>query len=155
MSAKAVAKIPNDSQAIWMLGGLYEVLLSSDETGGKATVVKFTVPVGAAPPLHIHDSDETVYVIDGTLNYHIGGETFEGGPGSIFHIPAGVEECFEPTSLLTIIGVYHGGTMDKFFAEAGEPAQRREVPPAPTSPPDVERLAAIGARHGLQLIPPG
>ena len=44
--------------------------------------------------------------------------------------------------------------MEKFFAEAGEPAARREVPPAPTSPPDVERLAAIGARYGLQLIPP-
>jgi quercetin dioxygenase-like cupin family protein len=154
MAGKAVAKTPSESQAIWMLGGLYEVLLSSDETGGETTVVQFTIPVGAAPPLHIHDADETVYVIDGTLTYHIGGETYEGGPGSIFHIPAGVEEFFEPTSRLKIIGVYHGGTMDKFFAEAGEPAPRREVPPAPTAPPDVERLAEIGARHGLQLIPP-
>jgi quercetin dioxygenase-like cupin family protein len=154
MSGKAVAKASKGSQAIWMLGGLYEVLLSSDETEGTATVVQFTVPVGAAPPLHVHDCDETVYVIEGTLKYHIGGETFDGGPGSIFHIPAGVEENFEPTSMLKVIGVYHGGTMDKFFAEAGEPAAKREVPPAPTSPPDVERLAEIGARHGLQLIPP-
>lgn len=155
MSAKAIAKTRSERRSIWMLGGLYEVLLSGEETDGTATVVQFTIPVGAAPPLHVHDCDETVYVIDGTLNYHIGGETFEGGPGSVIHIPAGVAETFEPTSLLKILAVYHGGRMDKFFAEAGEPAKRQEVPPPPTSPPDVERLGQIAARHGLQLIPSG
>jgi quercetin dioxygenase-like cupin family protein len=154
MASKAVAKAQGESQAIWMLGGLYEVLVSSDESGGKATVIEFTVPVGAAPPLHMHDCDETVYVIEGTLKYHLDGKTIDGGPGSVFHIPAGTKEFFEPTSLLKIIGIYHGGSMDKFFAEAGEPAQKREVPPPPSAPPDVERLAEIGARHGLTLVPP-
>ena len=119
MSAKAVAKASGQGKAIWMLGGLYEVLLSGDEAGGKVTVVQFTVPVGAAPPLHVHDCAETVYVLDGTLRYHIDGETFEGGPGSIFHIPAGVEENFEPTSLVKIVGVYHGGSMDKVLRRGG------------------------------------
>ncbi len=152
MAGKALAKNPGSGQAMWMLGGLYEVLLSSDETDGKTTVIQFTIPVVAAPPLHVHDSDETVYVVEGTLRYHIGGETFEGGPGSIFHIPAGTEEFFEPTSTLKIIGTYQPGGIDKFFAEAGEPAKSREIPPAPTSPPDVARLAEIGSRHGLTLI---
>jgi len=40
------------------------------------------------------------------------------------------------------------------FAEAGEPAPRREIPPAPTSPPDVDRLARIGARHGVEIKRP-
>jgi len=154
MSGKAVAKSSTSSQAIWMLGGLYEVLLGTDESNGTATVVQFTVPVGASPPPHVHDCDETVIVLEGTARYHVNGEAFEAGPGSIFHFPAGTEETFEPTSMLKFIGVYHGGSMDKFFAEAGEPAPRREVPPAPTSPPDIERLVQIGARHGLQLIPP-
>ena len=73
-------------------------------------MVQFTIPVGAAPPLHVHDCAETAYVLDGTLRYHIGGETFDGGPGSIFHIPAGVEENFDPTSLRKIVGVYQAGT---------------------------------------------
>jgi len=154
MSDKVVAKAPNQGDAIWMLGGLYEILLSGADTGGTATVVQFTIPVGAAPPNHIHDCAETVFVLEGTLKYHVGGETFEGGPGSIFHIPAGVDEFFEPTSLLKIIGIYHGGSMDAFFREAGEPAQSRVVPPAPTEPPDVARLEEIGNRNGLQLIPP-
>jgi quercetin dioxygenase-like cupin family protein len=154
MSGKAVAKNREQGQAIWMLGGLYEVLLSSDDTDGKSTLIQFTIPVGAAPPLHRHDCDETVYVVEGTLNYHIGGEVFEGAPGSVFHIPAGTEENFEPTTTLKIIAKYEPGGIDKFFAEAGEPAKSRNIPPAPTSPPDVARLAEIGARHGLHLISP-
>ncbi|HEX5268563.1 MAG TPA: cupin domain-containing protein [Acidimicrobiales bacterium] len=154
MSGKAVVKDLGKGQAVWMLGGLYEVLVSADETSGKTTVMHFTIPVGAAPPLHCHDGDETVYLLEGTLHYHIGGETFEGGPGSIFYIPAGTEENFEPTSTVKLLVKYEPGGIDKFFTEAGEPATAREVPPAPTAPPDIAGLVEIGARHGLRLIPP-
>ena len=154
MSGKAVVNGVGRGRAIWMLGGLYEVLVSGDETNGQSTVMHFTIPAGAAPPLHRHDGDETVFVLEGTLNYHIGGETFEGGPGSVFHIPAGTEERFEPTSTVKLVVNYAPGGIDRFFAEAGEPATTREIPPAPTSPPDIERLAQIGATHGLHLVPP-
>lgn len=154
MSGKAVVSGVGRGRAIWMLGGLYEVLVSGDETNGKTTVMHFTIPVGAAPPLHRHDGDETVFVLEGTLNYHIGGETFEGGPGSVFHIPAGTEENFEPTSMVKLVVHYEPGGIDRFFTAAGEPARTREIPPAPTAPPDIERLAQIGAAHGLHLVPP-
>jgi len=49
---------------------------------------------------------------------------------------------------------YRPGGIEKFFAEAGEPARRREVPPAPTSPPDIARLVEIGKRHGMDIQPP-
>jgi quercetin dioxygenase-like cupin family protein len=29
-------------------------------------------------------------VLDGTLRYHIGGKDYDGAPGSVFHVPAGV-----------------------------------------------------------------
>jgi hypothetical protein len=50
--------------------------------------------------------------------------------------------------------IYTPGGMDKFFAEAGEPAQRRAVPPPSDAPPDIERLGAIAQKHGLQLKVP-
>ncbi|MFI9206037.1 hypothetical protein [Streptomyces sp. NPDC053048] len=45
------------------------------------------------------------------------------------------------------------GGIDKFFAEAGEPAQRRELPPQSEAPPDVDRLIEIGKRHGILMQP--
>jgi quercetin dioxygenase-like cupin family protein len=139
-----------------MLGGLYETLVSSDETNGAMTVMQFTVPVGMGPPPHSHDGIEVVHVLDGTLNYHLGGELIEAGPGDTVFIPAGTVETFEPTTTAKIVITYSPGGIEKFFAEAGERAPRREIPPTPTSPPDVERLTRLGAQHGLHIqAPPG
>jgi mannose-6-phosphate isomerase-like protein (cupin superfamily) len=156
MSEKSVVRKSGEGDAYWMLGGLYEVLLSSDDTNGASTVMQFTIPEGAGPPPHTHNCVEDVYIVDGTVKYHIGGELLDAGPGTLVHLPAGTLETFEPQGRVRLIATYMPGGIEKFFAEAGERAPRREVPPAPTSPPDVERLAAIGAKYGLELqAPPG
>ena len=55
-----------------------------------------------------------------------------------------------------MVATYSPGGIEKFFAEVGEKAQRREVPPPPSEPPDFEKIAAAGAKHGLELqAPPG
>jgi quercetin dioxygenase-like cupin family protein len=154
MAGESVVRQSGEGEAFWMLGGLYEVKAASAETGGALTAMEMTIPAGMGPPPHTHPGAESVYVLDGTLRYHIGDETIEGGPGSFFHIPEGVVENFEPTSDVRVLVLYTPGGIDEFFAEAGEPAERREVPPAPAEPPDIERLTAIGEKHGMQIRPP-
>ncbi|MGI5198297.1 cupin domain-containing protein [Streptomyces sp. CA-288835] len=153
MAKNAHVRHSGDGKAFWMLNGLYEVKASSDETNGAMTVMEMTIPEGMGPPPHTHPGTESVYVIEGTLRYHIAGETVEGGPGSFFHIPEGTLERFEPTSTVRMLTTYTPGGIDKFFAEAGEPAQRRELPPQSDTPPDVDRLIEIGKRHGVQMQP--
>jgi mannose-6-phosphate isomerase-like protein (cupin superfamily) len=128
--------------------------LSGEETGGAVTVMQFTIPEGTGPPPHVHDGDETVTVLDGRARFHIGANTVELGPGAVVHFPAGTQETFEPIGQVRIVVTYTPGGIDKFFAEAGEPAQTRAIPPPPTSPPDFEHLAPIASRHGLHLLPP-
>ena len=156
MADETVVRQQGDGDAIWMLGGLYEVKAAADETGGALTVMEMTIPPGMGPPPHVHDGGESVYVLEGSVRYHIGDEEVEGGPGSFFYVPEGVVENFEPTgdSNLRVLVMYTPGGIDKFFAEAGEPAQARELPPPPSAPPDVERLAEIGARYGLEIRQP-
>jgi quercetin dioxygenase-like cupin family protein len=154
MAGKTVVRKRGEGEAIWMLGGLYEVKASSDETGGGMTVMEFTVPVGMGPPPHTHEGAELVYVLEGTARYRIGEETIDAGPGTVIHFPAGTLETFEPTSTLRVLIVYTPGGIDRFFAEAGEPAQAREAPPAPSTPPDVNRIASIGERYGLHIKAP-
>lgn len=151
--AQAISHKAGDGQAFWMLGGLYEVLVSSDETNGAATVMQMTVPPGMGPPPHLHHKGvtETVYVVEGTLTYQIDGKKIEGAAGSVFRIPPDTVESFEPKTRTRVVITYEPGGIEKFFAEAGESAQRREVPPAPTSQPDVERLKKIGAKYGVEI----
>ena len=154
VASEAVVRHRGEGTATWMLGGLYEARLTGEETGGAMTIMEFTIPVGMAPPPHTHAQDEVVYILEGTARYHLGDRTVDVGPGSVVFIPRGLRETFVPTTALRMIAVYLPGGADRFFAEAGEPAPRREAPPAPSAPPDLDRLAAIAARHGLALFPP-
>jgi quercetin dioxygenase-like cupin family protein len=137
-----------------MLDSLYEVRASADETGGELTVIEMTIAQG--PPPHVHNCGESVYVLEGSIRFHIGGEVHQAGPGDFFYVPAGVEEKFEPVGEegARLLVLYTPGGLDRFFAEAGEPAQRRELPPPSETPPDLERLASIAEKHGLQLKAP-
>jgi quercetin dioxygenase-like cupin family protein len=153
---KTVVRKQGEGKAFWMLGGLYEVKAASDETDGKLTVMEMTIPAGMGPPPHTHPGAEAVYILEGTLRYHIDGETIEGGPGSFFYIPKGTLENFEPTETIRVLVIYApGANIELFFAEAGEEAQAREIPPPPESPPNIEELVAIGERYGMEIRPPG
>src|SRR5437016_12771580 len=116
MSEKTVVHTSGEAQAFWMLGGLYEMLLSSDETNGAVTVMQMTVPAGMGPPPHTHPGTETVCVLDGTLNYEIGGETFAGGPGATFFISEGIVERFDPSTEVKVLITYTPGGIERFFA---------------------------------------
>jgi quercetin dioxygenase-like cupin family protein len=156
MAGTTVVRQPGEGDAIWMLNSLYEVRASSDDTGGELTAMEMTIPPGMGPPPHVHEGGESVYVLEGQVRYHIGGDVHEGGPGTFFYVPAGIEENFEPADdkPVRLLVVYTPGGMDGFFKEAGEPAERREIPPPSDAPPDIERLSAIAQRHGLELRVP-
>ena len=154
MTEKQAVRRPEDSQAIWFLGGLYETRVSSDETAGAITVMEFTIPEGAAPPPHVHRQHETVYIVDGKARYIIGDDTIEVGAGDVVDLPEGTKETFEPIGQLHMLVTYVPGGMDKFFVEVGEPAAERRIPDAPSSPPDFQHLAEVGAKYGLELLGP-
>jgi quercetin dioxygenase-like cupin family protein len=154
MANTTVTRKVDEAKRIWMLGGLYHVLAAGDETGGAVTIIEMTLPAGMGPPPHTHPGGEAVYVLEGKLRYHIADSVVEGGPGAFFYVPAGTTENFEPLELSRILVIYTPGGIDRFFDEAGEPAQSNELPPPPSSPPDLDRLIEIGARFGMEIQAP-
>lgn len=155
MPAEVVTRKGDEGQAYWFLGGLYEVLVSGEESGGEVTVMRITVPAGNGPPPHTHSGPEIMYVLEGDVQAHVGDETVSGTAGSTFHYPAGTLERFEATTQATVLATYLPGGIDAFFAEVGEPALSRTIPPADDTEPDFQRIASVGARYGLELQPPG
>jgi quercetin dioxygenase-like cupin family protein/predicted ester cyclase len=144
-----------EGSALWMLDSLYEIKVTGKASGGALAAVEVTIPVGKGPPPHTHPGEETVYVLEGRFRYSIGGKTYEGGPGALFHIPRGTLENFEPLETVRALILYTPACgMDEFFTECAEPAQRRELPPSSDTPPDVERMVRIGAKYGLVIKPP-
>ena len=73
------------------------------------------IPVGRAPD-HFHKYDEVVYVLEGTGELHIDGETAPLRAGTCVHLPAGLVHCLANTGPgeMQVLGV---------FRPAGSPAE--------------------------------
>jgi hypothetical protein len=71
-----------------------------------------------------------------------------------FHFPAGTREWFEVTTQATVLVTYTPGGIDKFFAEVGEPASTRTLPPPSDQAPDFERIIRVAAQHGMNIEAP-
>ncbi len=154
---ESLVRKQGESESVWFMGCVFDIRVTGQETNGKQTVVELTVgPRRLAAPPHTHNEEETVYVLDGTLRFHLGERTVDVGPGSVLYHPKGTWEWFENTTdkPARALIVYSPGGLDKFFKEVGEPAKKKELPPAPKGPPDLDRIAAAGAKYGLQIKPP-
>ena len=155
MPGKSVTRRSGEGEALWLLGGLYEVKVSSQDSGGTTTVMEISIPEGAGPPPHTHDAEETAVILEGRVRYHVGDQTTEVGPGTVLFFPRGTEEWFEPLAGgARTLAIYSPGGIDNFFREFGEPAARRELPPPMEAPPDFARLAALAEKHGLHMRQP-
>ncbi len=74
----------------------FEIVLPAAATNGVAALVEARItPATAGPPLHIHRvSEETYYVVSGTLIMHIGGEVAELTAGGVAYISRGTEHTW-------------------------------------------------------------
>ena len=145
-------------RAYWFLGNLAIVHLTGEETGGSSCVVELTEPPGFIP-LHAHrNAAQITYVLEGDVTVYMTGATRELGVGDSIYQPAGVRKTAQVTSTepARVLDVNLPAGFERFIAAAGEPARNLELPPPPDEAPDFERLVALAAEHGLDIIgPPG
>ena len=161
ISTDAVAPIvarPGEGEALWFLGTLATVKAATETTAGSFAVVEQLAPRGSGSPLHVHRrEDEWFYVIEGELTFWVGGETIIAPAGSFVFGPKGIPHTFLVSSdEARFLLVAEPAGFEEFMRAVGEPAQRLEMPPAATEPPDVAGLTAVAAEFGIEIIgPPG
>jgi quercetin dioxygenase-like cupin family protein len=128
-------------------------LLEAADTNGSVAMFEFTVPVGAKVPLpHSHQHyDETIYGVAGVITFAVEGRTVDIGPGDSCFIPRGAVHGFKnlkPTDAKALAVVTPALLGPDFFRETAAIVNAG-------GPPDVEKLKAVLARHGLvAALPP-
>jgi quercetin dioxygenase-like cupin family protein len=143
------------AQPLWFLDNLARILLSGDESDGRLGVVEITTPPGGEPPLHVHhDHDECFYVLEGEVTLFIGGGTERTlGAGEFALAPRGVPHTYragEAGARVLVSSIPAG--FEAFVEKMSVPADG----PAPPEPARPERLAAVAAQHGIEILgPPG
>jgi quercetin dioxygenase-like cupin family protein len=144
-----------EPERIWFLGGLVTVHIPAD-AGLGFSLVESLVPQGQQPPLHRHrEDDEGFYLLDGKLTLWVGPERIELEPGQFALAPHGVPHTYRVDSKeARWLVTSSDASFDCFVRDYGEPAAEDRLPDP--SEPDLDRLNALAAEHGIELLgPPG
>lgn len=128
------------------------VLADGGMTGGAVSFGEARLPPRSpGPSLHVHSNeDEAAYVVDGTMTFRVGDDTFEAGPGTLVWLPRGVPHTFANLSdgPAWVFGTISPAGLEGMFAE--QAAYFASL----TGPPDETRIDEIGARWGVTRVGP-
>ncbi|MBL8761690.1 MAG: cupin domain-containing protein [Phycisphaerae bacterium] len=150
LTPKVIA--PGAGEVLHGPGDISYIKLSAGDTGDRLSFTEYHVEPGAGPPLHVHAlEDETFYILDGTLSFHVGGERFEATPGTTLFGPRGVPHCFKNNigrvaKMIPI--VTPPKNFEDFYAGIGAPVNGE--PPA--LPVVIERIGQFAPRHGITIL---
>lgn len=145
--------------SIWFVGTRGDVLVSSDETDGRLSIVETTGERGEMPPLHVHHSDDEVFhVVEGELTLFWGPNVTTVAAGETALAPRGIPHAFRVESeLARWLVVSAPGGFDRFVAAIGVEAAGPGLPPEPIAP-DLAAAEELEAETGYRveiLGPPG
>jgi len=127
-------------------------LLDSRDTNGQLAMFEFTVPAGAKVAMpHYHERyDEIIFGLEGVVTFTVKGQPNDIGPGQTCFIPRGAVHGFNnlkaaTAKALTVVTPALIGP--DFFKEMAAIVNAG-------GSPDLEKINAAMARHGLVPVPP-
>ena len=143
----------------WLLGTLASIKAGRDDTGGRMTIAELELPPGFSLPPHSHrNEDELFYVLDGEVTFWCDGSERAFTRGGTAWLPRRMPHTFSvsPDGPARMFNTHTGPQFEAMVEELGEPTQQLRLPDPPDpsdDPPDVDALAQVFARHGIDLIP--
>jgi quercetin dioxygenase-like cupin family protein len=157
--ASRVLDTTEQPRAYWSQSRLFIVHVSGEETDERLSLVEGLLPPEAMTPLHVlpHVS-QILYVLEGELTAYLPGVSRVLRRGDAMYQPAGVPQTHRVTSPepARVLAISSPAGFERYFVETGQLAESLTLPPTDESPPDLERLTALAAAHGIEFLgPPG
>ncbi len=125
-------------------GERFKIRIASSQTMGSYAVIEIVADPHNGVPLHIHSKEEEHFIVlEGTLDLAVGDRRWDAPAGTSVTVKRGVPHAWcNPSEMpLHMLVVFSPGRIDGLFkAVAGVD--------------DVDKITAIAARYGTQLIGP-
>src|SRR5215831_2315495 len=83
--------------------------------GREVVQVRVDFDPGYVAPMHTHPGEEIIYVIEGTLEYEIGGKPVTVKAGDVLFVPAGTPHTAKN------VGSTNGAELATYIVEKGKP----------------------------------
>ena len=130
----------------------FEIALPTAVTGGTAAIVEARIPGSmAGPPLHIHlVSEETYFVVSGTLVMHVGGKVTQLTAGGVAYISRGTQHTWAtaPGGEVHFLTLHTPGGYEEYHPAALQ--LEEDLGRQPTQ----EDLLQLSQRYDWELIGP-
>lgn len=134
------------SDRLNVLGHDIWIRLSGADTGGSLTLFEQHSAPGSGVPLHVHANDcESFCIVSGQVEFTLDGAAHHLGPGATVFVPIGARHGLRVVGSAT-------ARMLIVTAPSGIECMFRELDRTRTTPPDMEQVAAICARHGIKFF---
>jgi len=140
--------------SIWFLDTLVRVHADADSTGGRFGLAESIAPAGHQPPPHVHHrEDEGFYVLDGDVTIHVGDDVVEAGPGDFAFGPRDIPHRYTVgRDGCRMLFICTPGGFEDLVIGMSRPAESLTLPPSSTEEPDWERVGAVAAANGCELL---
>jgi mannose-6-phosphate isomerase-like protein (cupin superfamily) len=140
----------DEGSTVWFLGRPMTVKATGAQTGGAFGLIE-QEPPSFGSPYHVHHrEDETFYVLEGDVRFICGPQRWKVGPGAYLFLPRNIPHGYkvEETGPAKILILVTPAGFEQFVLEMSEPA------PAPDGRPDMEKLSAVAAKYGIDILGP-
>ena len=113
-----------EGRVFWGPGDTYTFVVTGEESNGSMFALDCLVGAGGGPPPHRHlAEDELFYIVEGSIEFTMGGATRTVGAGESVFVPRGAEHAYvnggsEPCRMLA---VYTPSGMEGWFREVCTP----------------------------------
>lgn len=146
-------------QALWFFNTLVHLWVSEMEGQDGLSVLEHRAPFGDSPPLHVHHTEDEVFVVlEGELRLQVGEASHRARPFDVLLAPKGVPHTYRvesPEGARWLTFTAHRD-FERFVRAMGRPAEREELPPPgglPT-PEDLERVGKMAQLYGIEFVGP-
>lgn len=142
-----------EGEARWWLASLAVIKASSRDTDGQFCLVEILENEGETP-LHVHhNEDETFWVLEGEIDFEVGGQTVNAGPGTMLFGPRGIPHRYTvrrgPSRMLFL---FTPGGFEELLVATSDPAAEMRIPTGDEGMPDLEALPVVVQRYGCELL---
>jgi quercetin dioxygenase-like cupin family protein len=143
-----------EGEARWWFGGLAEIKVTGEQTGGLLSIVEITEPPNAAAPLHVHHrEDEGFWILEGEVTFVVGDTTIEARAGDFALGPRGVPHRYTVGDAgCRMLFIMTPGGFEKLVRDMSVPARSRTLPPPSDDEPDWAHVAAVARANGCELL---
>jgi quercetin dioxygenase-like cupin family protein len=126
--------------------------VTSEDSGGACSIFELGAPPRFGPPRHVHHrQDEWYYVLTGDFLFEGGEKQYSLTTGASIWLPRDIPHCWgnSGTANGQLILLCEPGGFEGFFEEAAQ------MPPLTSQDPaDLQKLHALHAKYGMELLGP-